>query len=130
MSTSNPGTNLQKGNSDEESSGTFVTLEQKDTGFSPKRNIEKDDVEPRQKIQKLDRDNCSNMELTMKQLFAVNRELEEHEFRNVADVLWEDHSPEIDGVIGNMIFLVETAQDISKLPSEQLVLYGKLLKKS
>lgn len=34
VSTSDAGTNLQKGNLDEESSASFVTVEEKDTGFS------------------------------------------------------------------------------------------------
>ena len=63
MSTSDAGTNLQKGNSDEESSASFVTVEEKDTGFSSKRNIDKGDVEPRQKKQKSDRDNYFDMKL-------------------------------------------------------------------
>ena len=69
------------------------------------------------------------MELMIQQLTTVVRELEEHEFRNVAEVLGEDRSDEIDGVISNMICLVETARDISNVPSEQLVLYDKLQKK-
>ena len=69
------------------------------------------------------------MELMIQQLTTVVRELEEHEFRNVAEVLGEDRSDEIDGVISNMICLVETARDISNVPSEQLVLYEKLQKK-
>ena len=39
MSPSKKGTNLQKENSDEESSARFVTVEEKDTGFFNKRNI-------------------------------------------------------------------------------------------
>ena len=54
------------------------------------------------------------MELIIKQLTTVVRELEEHEFQNVFDVLVEDQSAEIDGVIGSMICLVETARDFYK----------------
>ena len=39
------------------------------------------------------------MELMIHQLTTVVRELEEHEFRNVADVLREDRSDEIDVVL-------------------------------
>ena len=49
----------------------------------------------------------------IKQLTAVVRELEEHEFRNIADVLGEDQSTEID-VVANTICLVETARDRMK----------------
>ena len=69
------------------------------------------------------------MGLMIQQLTTVVRELEEHEFRNVANVLQEDQSKEIDGAISNLICLVETARDISNVPSEQLVLYDKLQKK-
>ena len=69
------------------------------------------------------------MGLMIQQLTTVVRELEEHEFRNVANVLGEDRSKDIDGVISNMICLVETARDISNVPSEQLVLYEKLQKR-
>ena len=69
------------------------------------------------------------MELMIKQLTTVVRGLEEHEFRNNADVLGEDRSTEIDNVIANMICLVETARDISDIPSEQLIFYEKLKKK-
>ena len=54
------------------------------------------------------------MELIIKQLTTVVRELEEHEFQNVFDVLVEDRSAEIDGVIGSMICLVETARTFIK----------------
>ena len=69
------------------------------------------------------------MGLMIQQLTTVVRELEEHEFRNVANVLQEDQSKEIDGAISNLICLVETARDISNVPSEQLVLYEKLQKR-
>ena len=65
----------------------------------------------------------------IQQLTMVVRELEEHEFWNVADVLGEDRCDEIDGVISNVICLVETARDISNVPSVELVLYEKLQKK-
>ena len=66
----------------------------------------------------------------IQQLTTRVRELEEHEFRNVADVLGEDRSAEIDGAIGRMICLVETARDVSNIPSEQLIFYEKLKKKT
>ena len=69
------------------------------------------------------------MELMIKQLTVVVRELEEDEFRNIADVLGKDRNTEIDGVISNMIGLVDTAGDISSIPSEQLIFYEKLVKK-
>ena len=65
----------------------------------------------------------------IKQLTTVVRELEEHEFRNVADVPGEDRNTEIDNVIANMICLVETARDISDTPSEQSIFYEKLKRK-
>ena len=129
MSTSEAGTNSQKDNPDEESSASFVTVEEKETSFSSKRNIDQEAEEPRLKKQKPDKDNCFEMELMIKQLTTVVRELEEHEFRHIADVLGEDRSTEIDGVIGNMICLVETALDISGIPSEQLIFYEKRIKK-
>ena len=46
MSTSETGTNLQNDISDEESSVSFDTVEEKDTGFSSKRNIEREGEEP------------------------------------------------------------------------------------
>ena len=129
MSTSEAGSNSQNSNSDEESSVSFETVEEKDTGFSSKRNIEREDEEPTNKKQKLEKGNCSNMELMIQQLTTVVRELEEHEFCNVTDLLGEDRNDEIDGVISNVICLVETAGDVSNVPSEQLVLYEKLQKK-
>ena len=42
------------------------------------------------KKQKPDKKNCFDMELMMKQLTTVVRELEEHEFWNVADFLGEN----------------------------------------
>ena len=121
MCTSEAGSNSQNGNSDEESSVSFVTMEEKDTGFSSKRNIKRADDEPTNKKQKPDKENCFDMELMIKQLTTVVRELEEHKLRNVVDVLGEDRSAEIDGVIGSMICLVKTARDINNIPSEQLV---------
>ena len=129
MSTSEAGSNSQNSNSDQESSVSFETVEEKDTGFSSKRNIEREDEEPTNKKQKSGKGNCSNMELMIQQLTTVVRELEEHEFWNVTDLLGEDRNDEIDGVISNVICHVETAGDISNVPSGQLVLYEKLQKK-
>ena len=39
----------------------------------------------------------------IKQLTAVSREFEEHEFRSIVDVLGEDGSAQIDGVIRSMM---------------------------
>ena len=61
------------------------------------------------------------MELMIKQLTTVVRKLEEHEFRNVADVLGEDWSAKINGVIGSMFCLLEATRDVDNIPSEQLV---------
>ena len=58
------------------------------------------------------------MELMVSQLATIVRELEEHEFRNVVEVLGEDRNDEIDGVIANMICLAETARDIDNVPAE------------
>ena len=52
MSTSEAGSNSQNSNSDEESSVSFETVEEKDTGFSSKRNIEREDEEPANKKQR------------------------------------------------------------------------------
>ena len=128
MFTSEAGSNSQNNNSDEESSVSFETVETQ-KGFSSKRNIEREDEEPTNKKQKSEKGNCSDMELMIQQLTTVVRELEEHEFWNVTDLLGEDRNDEIDGVISNVICLVETAEDISNVPSEQLVLYEKLQKK-
>ena len=81
------------------------------------------------KKQKPDKKNCFDMELMMKQLTTVVRELEEHEFWNVADVLGEDGSAEVDDVLGSMICLVKPARNINNIPSEQLVFYEKVKKK-
>ena len=81
------------------------------------------------KKQKPDKKNCFDMELMMKQLTTVVRELEEHEFWNVADVLGEDRSAEVDDVLGSMICLVKPARNINNIPSEQLVFYEKVKKK-
>ena len=129
MSTSKAGTNSQKDNSDEESSASFEIVEEKDTGFPSKRNLGREAEESCTKKQRADKKNCFELELMIKQLTTVVRELEEHEFRNIADVLGEDRSAEIDNVIANMICLVETARDISDIPSEQLIFYEKLKKK-
>ena len=129
MSTSDAGANSKKDNSDEESSASFETVEEKDTGFSSKRNLDRETEEPSTKKQRPDGENCFELELMVKQLTTVVRELEEHEFRNIADVLGEDRSTEIDNVIANMICLVETARDVNNIPSEQLVFYEKLKRK-
>ena len=63
------------------------------------------------------------------QLTTIVRELEEHEFRNIVEVLGENRSDEIDGVIANMDCLAETARDINKVPAERKTFYEKLRKK-
>ena len=45
------------------------------------------------------------------------------------EALVEDGSDEIDGVIANMICLVETARDINKVAVEHTPIYEKLRKK-
>ena len=129
MSTSDTETNSQKDLSDDGFGASFETVEEKDVGSTSKRNIDREIEKPRMKKQKSDKGNCFDMEFMIQQLTTGVRELEEHEFRNVADVLGEDRSAEIDGVIGRMICLVETARDVSNIPSEQLIFYGKLKKK-
>ena len=129
MSTSDTDSNSQKDLSDDRSDASFETVEEKDIGFTSKRNIDRECEPPTSKKQKSDKGNCFDMDVMIQQLTNIVRELEEHEFRNVAEVLGEDRSDEIDGVISNMICLVETARDISNVPSEQLVLYDKLQKK-
>ena len=129
MSTSDTESNSQKDLSDDRSDASFETVEEKDIGFTSKRNIDRECEPPTSKKQKSDKGNCFDMDVMIQQLTKIVRELEEHEFRNVAEVLGEDRSDEIDGVISNMICLVETARDISNVPSEQLVLYDKLQKK-
>ena len=109
MSTSEAETNSQKDNSDEEFSASFKTAEEKDSGFSSKRNIDREAEEPCMKKQRLGKNNYFEMELMIKQPTMVVTGLEEHEFRNIADVLGEDRSTEINNVIVNMISLVETA---------------------
>ena len=74
-------------------------MEEKDIGFTSKRNIKNECEPPTSKKQKSDKGNCFYMELMIQQLTTVVRELEEHEFRNVADVLREDRSDEIDCVL-------------------------------
>ena len=129
MSTSDTESNSQKDLSDDRSDASFETVEEKDIGFTSKRNIDRECEPPTSKKQKSDKGNCFDMEIMIQQLTTVVRELEEHDFRNVAEVFGEDRSDEIDGVISNMICLVETARDISNVPSEQLVLYEKLQKR-
>ena len=104
-------------------------MEENDTGFTSKRNIQIEGEKSTNKKQKPDKDNCSDMELIIKQLTAVVRELDKHEPRNVVDAPRENRNAEIDGVIGSMIYIVETAQDINNISSEQLVFYEKLKKK-
>ena len=128
MSTSDAGENSQKDNSDEESSASFEKVEEKDTGFSSKRNLDREAEKTCTKKQRPDKENCFELELMVKQLTTVVRELEEDEFRNVADVLGEDRSTKID-VIANMIWLVETTRDINDIPLEQLIFYEKLERK-
>ena len=48
------------------------------------------------------------MELVISQLTTIVRKLEEHEFQKIAEVLEEDRSDQIDGVIANMVCLAET----------------------
>ena len=132
MSTFQTVTNSQKDVSDEESSASFVTVEEKDTGFSSKRNvesIERKGEEPTNKNQISDKDNRFYMDLIIKQLTTVIREFEEHEFQNVVHVLVEDGSAEIDSAIDSMIRLLKISWDINNIASQQLVLYNKLKKK-
>ena len=103
MSTFETMTNSQKDISDEESSVSFVTVEEKDTGFSSKRNIERQGEEPTNKNQISDKDNRFFVDLIIKQLTTVVREFKEYEFQNVVDVLVEDGSTEIDSAIDSMI---------------------------
>ena len=133
MSTSEAGTNSQKDMPDEEPSVSFVTEEEKDAGFSSKTNIDQGAGESSTKKQRRsekDKDNSFEMELMIQQITTVAREFEKHEFWNVTDVLGENGSTEIGGVISNMIFLAETAGDIDNVLSQQLVLYEKLKKKT
>ena len=130
MSTSEAGANSQKGDSDEESSATFETVAENDIGFSSKRNRQEEPCEPCHKKKKEEEKGMgSEMELMVSQLTTIVRELEEHEFRNIVDVLGEDRNDEIDGVIANMICLAETARDIDKVPAEHKPFYEKLRKK-
>ena len=103
MSTFETMTNSQKDISDEESSVSFVTVEEKDTGFSSKRNIEWQGEEPTNKNQISDKDNRFFVDLIIKQLTTVVREFKEYEFQNVVDVLVEDGSTEIDSAVDSMI---------------------------
>ena len=90
MSTSEAATNSQKDNTDAEFSASFETVEEKDTGFSHERNIDREAKEPYTKKERPDKDNCFEMEPMVKQFTMVFKELEEDEFRNVTDVLEED----------------------------------------
>ena len=130
MSTSETEGNSQKGDSDEESSASFKTVEEKDVGFSSKRNRQEEAGEPCHKKKKEEKKGMgSDMELMISQLTTIVRELEEHEFRNIVEVLGEDRSDEIDGVIASMVCLAETARDINKVPAEHKPFYEKLRKK-
>ena len=121
MPSCDAGSNSENGNSDVESSLSFVTVEAKDTGFFLKRNIAREDDERTNKKQKPDKANCFAMDLMIKQLTVVIREFEGHEFRSIVDVLPEDWSAEIDSVIGSMICLVETACKLNNILSKHLV---------
>ena len=121
MPSCDAGSNSENGNSDVESSLSFVTVEEKDTSFSLKQNIEREDDEPTNKKQKPDKANYFDMDLMIKQLTAVSREFEEHEFRSIVDVLGEDRSAQIDGVIGSMNCLVKTACKLNNILSKHLV---------
>ena len=123
MSTSETDTNSQKDLSDGGSDVSFETVEERDVGFSSKRIRDEDSAEPRQKGMSLE------MELMVSHLTTMVRELEEHEFRNIVEVLGEDRSDEIDGVIASMVCLAETARDINKVPAEHKPFYEKLRKK-
>ena len=65
----------------------FETVEEKDIS---KRNTEREGEEPSNKKQKPDKDNCFDIELMIKQLTTVVRELEKHEFQNVIDAPGEN----------------------------------------
>ena len=130
MSTSETDTNSQKDLSDGGSDVSFETVEERDVGFSSKRIRDEDSAEPRLKKKREEQKGMSlEMELMVSQLTTMVRELEEHEFRNIVEVLGEDRSDEIDGVIANMVCLAETARDINKVPEEQKPFYDKLRKK-
>ena len=130
MSTSETETNSQKDLSDGGSDVSFETVEERDVGFSSKRIRDEDSAEPRLKKKREEQKGMSlEMELMVSQLTTMVRELEEHEFRNIVEVLGEDRSDEIDGVIANMVCLAETARDINKVPEEQKPFYDKLRKK-
>ena len=121
MPSCDAGSNSENGNSHVESSLSFVTVEEKDTSFSLKQNIEREDDEPTNKKQKPDKANYFDMDLMIKQLTVVIREFEEHEFRSIVDVLGEDRSAQIDGVIGSMNCLVKTACKLNNILSKHLV---------
>ena len=58
MSTSGAGTNFQKDNSDEKSSASFETVEEKDTGCLSERNLHREVEKPSTKKQRPDNENC------------------------------------------------------------------------
>ena len=130
MSTSETDTNSQKDLSDEGSDASFETVEERDVGFSSKRIRDEDSAEPRFKKKREEQKGMSlEMELMVSQLTTIVRELEEHDFRNIVEVLGEDRSDEIDSVIASMVFLAETARDVNKVLEEHKPFYDKLRKK-
>ena len=109
---------------------TFETVAENDIGFSSKRNRQEEPCVPCNKKKKEEQKGMgSEMELMVSQLTTIVRELEEHEFRNIVDVLGEDRNDEVDRVIANMICFAETARDIDKVPAEHKPFYEKLRKK-
>ena len=70
----------------------------------------------------------SDMELMISQLTTIVRELEEHEFRNIVEVLGEDRSDEIDGVIASMVCLAETCPGHQQGSSRAQTLLRKIKK--
>ena len=91
MSTSETGANSQKGDSDEESSATLETVEQNDVGFSSERNRQEETSEQfRKKKREEEKGMSFEIELIVSQLMTIVRELEKHEFWNIAEVLGED----------------------------------------
>ena len=110
MSISQAGANLQRGDSDEESSATFETVGEKDVGLSSKRNRQEETGKPCHKIKREEEKSMSSeMELMISQLTTIVKQFEEHEFWNIAEVLDDNPSDKVDGVIANMICLVETS---------------------
>ena len=130
MSTSETDANSQKDLTDEGSNASFETLEERYVGLSSKRIRDEDSADPRLKKKREEEKGMSlEMGLMVSQLTTIVRELEEHDFRNIVEVLGEDRSDEIDGVIASMVCLAETARDINKIPEEHKPFYDKLRKK-